>query len=58
MDVERVYQYGIDAVYSVVNSACSLEDAYQLAKYNTEFVAMNVAKTLGLGGLLPDLKRH
>lgn len=58
VDVERVYQYGIDAVYSVINSACSLEDAYQLAKYNTEFVAMNIAKTLSLGGLPLDSKRH
>jgi glycerate kinase len=55
--VESVYQHGIDAVYSVINSVCSIEDAYQFARYNTEFVAMNIAKTLTLSSLLPDSKR-
>ena len=55
--VEGVYQHGVDAVYSVINSACSIEDAYKLAQHNTEFVAMNVAKTLALGGSVFDSKR-
>ncbi|KKD60373.1 glycerate kinase [Grimontia sp. AD028] len=44
-----VYDHGIDALFSVVSGACTLEDALANAKKNVELTAQNVARTLKLG---------
>ncbi|CZF78201.1 glycerate kinase [Grimontia marina] len=43
-----VYDHGIDALFSVVSGACTLEDALINAKENVELTAQNVARTLKL----------
>ncbi|MGK3144231.1 glycerate kinase [Pantoea sp. C2G6] len=49
-DVGVVHQHGIDAVFSVLYSICSLEEALASAGKNVEMTARNVAATLKLGG--------
>ncbi|USH02850.1 glycerate kinase [Grimontia kaedaensis] len=44
-----VYDHGIDALFSVVSGACTLEDALANAKENVELTAQNIARTLKLG---------
>lgn len=45
---EAVYDHGIDAVFSVVNSPCTLDEALGAAYTNVRATARNVAATLGL----------
>ncbi|WP_108652336.1 glycerate kinase [Dongshaea marina] len=45
-DCGVVHQHGLDAVFSVVNSACSLPEALELAAQNIELTARNIAATL------------
>ncbi|WP_407331430.1 glycerate kinase [Enterovibrio sp. 27052020O] len=41
-----VYDHGIDALFSVVSGACTLEDALANAKENVELTAENVARMI------------
>ncbi|WP_375749179.1 glycerate kinase [Vibrio sp. HN007] len=42
-DVAVVHEHGIDAVFSVVNGACTLEEAFRDAAANVELTSRNVA---------------
>jgi len=44
-----VHQYGIDAVFSVLNSVCSLEEAFCGASENIYHASRNIAATLQVG---------
>lgn len=48
-DVAVVHEHGIDAVFSVVAGACTLEQALANAAFNVEQTAENVARTLLIG---------
>lgn len=48
-DVGVVHQHGINAVFSVINSICSLEEALDNAAENLRGTARNVAATLAIG---------
>lgn len=48
-DVEVVHQYGLDAVFSVLYSICSLEEALGSAGENVRMAARNIAATLKMG---------
>ncbi len=48
-NVGVVYAHGIDAVFSVLNAPCSLDDALREAAVNVELTARNVAATLRVG---------
>ncbi|ANG94286.1 glycerate 2-kinase [Enterobacteriaceae bacterium 155047] len=48
-DVGVVHQYGIDAVFSVLNSVCSLEEAFCGASENIYHASRNIAATLQVG---------
>lgn len=48
-DVAVVHQYGIDAVFSVLNSIGTLEEAFRNASDNIYRVSRNVAATLRVG---------
>lgn len=48
-DSAIVHQHGIGALFSVVNRACSLEEAYADAENNVKTAARNIAATLSLG---------
>lgn len=50
-DVGVVHEHGLDAVFSVLYSICSLEDALANADKNVHLTARNVAATLKMGGL-------
>lgn len=51
-DVGVVHQHGIDAVFSVIYSVCSLEDALSHARENVRMAARNIAATLQAGQAL------
>ena len=48
-DVGVVHQYGIDAVFSVIYTICSLEDALENASDNVRMAARNIAAVLKVG---------
>lgn len=48
-DVAVVHQHGIDAVFSVLDSACSVDQALAAAAENLRRAARNVAATLAIG---------
>ncbi|TDN58551.1 glycerate kinase [Scandinavium goeteborgense] len=48
-DAEVVHQHGLDAVFSVIYSICTLEDALANAKENVRRTARNVAAVLEIG---------
>ena len=50
-DVGVVHEHGLDAVFSVLYSICSLDDALANADKNVHLTARNVAATLKMGGL-------
>ncbi|MGQ0286902.1 glycerate kinase [Pasteurellaceae bacterium 22721_9_1] len=45
-DIHVVYEHGIDAVFSILNRTCNLEEAFAEAEQNLEITARNVAATL------------
>nr|WP_233499009.1 glycerate kinase [Pantoea sp. ARC607] len=49
-DVGVVHQHGIDAVFSVLYSICTLDEALASAGKNVEMTSRNVAATLKLAG--------
>ncbi|KDM92712.1 glycerate kinase [Photobacterium galatheae] len=51
-DCGVVHDHGIDAVFSVVNRACDLEEALSQGAANLELTARNVAALLTIGGQL------
>jgi len=48
-DVGIVHQHGLDAVFSVIYSICTLEDALSGAAENVRMAARNIAATLAMG---------
>ena len=48
-DVGVVHDHGIDAVFSVIYTICSLEDALENASKNVQMAARNIAATLKAG---------
>lgn len=48
-DVGVVHQHGLDAVYSVLYSICTLEEALDNAAQNVRMTARNIAATLQIG---------
>jgi len=48
-DAEVVHQHGLDAVFSVIYSICTLDDALANAKENVRRTARNVAAVLEIG---------
>lgn len=48
-DVAVVHQHGLDAVFSVIYSICTLEEALDNAAQNVRMTARNVATTLAVG---------
>ena len=48
-DVGVVHQHGLDAVYSVLYSICTLEEALDNAAQNVRMTARNIAATLKIG---------
>ena len=49
-DVGVVYDHGLDAVFSVLYSICTLEEALDNAGDNLRMAARNIAATLAIGG--------
>lgn len=45
-DVQVVYDFGIDAVFSVLTKVCTLPEALSEAEQNLEITARNIAVTL------------
>ncbi|MCT4715400.1 glycerate kinase [Enterobacteriaceae bacterium H18W14] len=52
-DVGAVHEHGLDAVFSVLYTICSLEEALKSAGNNLRMAARNIAATLAIGRLLP-----
>lgn len=50
-DVGVVHDHGLDAVFSVIYSVCTLEEALQNAAENVRMTARNVAATIQVGRL-------
>ncbi|CNF46086.1 glycerate kinase [Yersinia intermedia] len=48
-DVDVVYEHGLDAVFSVIYSICTLEQALDNAAANVFMTARNIAATLAIG---------
>ena len=48
-DVEVVHQYGIDAVFSVLTTISTLEEAFRGAFDNIYRASRNIAATLAIG---------
>ena len=48
-DVGIVHQHGLDAVFSVIYSVCTLEEALENAAENVRMTARNVAAVLNMG---------
>ncbi|EHP8770195.1 glycerate kinase, partial [Salmonella enterica subsp. enterica serovar Infantis] len=48
-DVGVVHEHGLDAVFSVIYTICTLEDALKNASENVRMTARNVAATLKAG---------
>ncbi|WP_330961470.1 glycerate kinase [Photobacterium sp. 53610] len=55
-DCSVVHDQGIDAVFSIVNRACDLDEALSQGAANLELTARNIAALLTMGGQLKD--RH
>ena len=51
-DVGVVHQHGLDAVFSVIYSICTLDEALENAAENVRMTARNVAAVLKMGRLL------
>ena len=51
-DVGVVHQHGLDAVFSVLYSICTLEEALTNAETNLRQAARNIAATLKIGGAM------
>ena len=51
-DVGVVHQHGLDAVFSVLYSICTLEEALTNAETNLRLAARNIAATLKVGGVI------
>ncbi|MDU6388537.1 MAG: glycerate kinase, partial [Pantoea sp.] len=51
-DVGVVHQHGLDAVFSVLYSICTLEEALTNAETNLRLAARNIAATLKIGGVI------
>ncbi len=51
-DVGIVHEHGLDAVFSVIYTVCTLEDALKNAAENVRMTARNVAATLKMGQTL------
>lgn len=51
-DVGVVHEHGLDAVFSVIYTICTLEDALENAAKNVRMTSRNVAATLKIGPLL------
>ncbi|MCS3603051.1 glycerate kinase [Buttiauxella sp. BIGb0471] len=49
-DVGVVHEHGLDAVFSVLYSICTLEDALKNAGENLRMASRNIAATLAIGG--------
>lgn len=49
VDVGVVHEHGIDAVFSVIYTICSLEDALENASENVRMAARNIAAALKVG---------
>lgn len=54
-DVGVVHQHGLDAVFSVLYSICTLEEALDNAAENVRMTARNIAASLAIGQQLPRL---
>ncbi|MFU9138854.1 glycerate kinase [Erwinia tasmaniensis] len=52
-DVAVVHQHGLDAVFSVIYSICTLEDALENAAENVRMTARNIAASLAIGQQMP-----
>jgi glycerate kinase len=48
-DVAVVHQHGLDAVFSVIYSICTLDDALENAADNVRMTARNIAAALAIG---------
>lgn len=48
-DADVVYEHGLDAVFSVIYSICTLEQALDNAAGNVFMTARNIAATLAIG---------
>ena len=48
-DVGVVHDHGLDAVFSVIYTICSLEDALENASANVQMAARNIAAVLKVG---------
>ncbi len=48
-DVAVVHQHGLDAVFSVIYSICTLDDALENAAENVRMTARNIAASLAIG---------
>ena len=51
-DVGIVHEHGLDAVFSVIYTICTLDDALKNAAENVRMTARNVAATLKMGQTL------
>ncbi|KAB8305255.1 glycerate kinase [Erwinia endophytica] len=51
-DVAVVHQHGLDAVFSVIYSICTLEDALENAAENVRMTARNIAASLAIGQMM------
>ncbi|MEM6162109.1 glycerate kinase [Erwinia sp. P6884] len=52
-DVSVVHQHGLDAVFSVLYSICTLEEALDNAAENVRMTARNIAASLAIGQQMP-----
>ncbi|MCU5771143.1 glycerate kinase [Erwiniaceae bacterium BAC15a-03b] len=52
-DVAVVHQHGLDAVFSVIYSICTLEEALDNAADNVRMTARNIAASLAIGQSFP-----
>ena len=48
-DVGVVHDNGLDAVFSVIYTICSLEDALENAQQNVQMAARNIAAVIKMG---------
>jgi len=48
-DVGVVHEHGVDAVFSVIYTVCTLEEALENAEENVRLAARNIAATLKVG---------
>jgi len=55
-DAEVVYNHGLDAIYSVLYSICSIDEALQEAFFNLKFASRNIAAAIKIGTYLNDVE--